>query len=106
MQWARKCLALGSPIWGSSQNGGVIIRRYDLIEGKAKARYMLPKLKALQMVGMFLLPKKSISNDHLILGGGPLEAGRRELVGGEGAGAGGEGDRHHHGLLAWGGDRC
>ena len=53
------------------------------------------------MVGRFLLPKKIISNNHLILGGGPLEAGRRELVGGEGAGAGGEGDSHHDGLLAW-----
>ena len=67
------------------------------------ANYMLPKLKAFKMVGRFLLPKKIISNNHLLLGGGPLEAGRRELVGGEGAGAGGEGDGHHHGLLAWAG---
>ena len=52
------------------------------------------------MVGMFLLPKMSISNDHLILGGGPLEAGRRELVGGEGAGAGGEAAGDDDSLLA------
>ena len=53
--------------------------------------------------GRFLLPKKRISGHHLVLSGCPLEAGRSELVGGEGAGAGGEGDSHHHSLLAWAG---
>ena len=49
--------------------------------------------------GRFLLPKKRISGHHLVLSSCPLEAGRSELVGGEGAGAGGEGDS----LIAWAG---